>query len=120
HPRCAVDFTGLRGRRCLILGGRQSAFEWAALLREAGAAEVHIAHRQDSPAFQAADWPWVPPLVDRMVEDPGWFRRLPPEEQRAVENRLWTEGRLKVEPWLESRVMREPVSIWPWTTLPRG
>jgi cation diffusion facilitator CzcD-associated flavoprotein CzcO len=119
HTCDLVDFSGLRGRRCLILGGRQSAFEWAALLREAGAAEEHISHRHDSPAFQAADWTWVPPLVDRMVEDPGWFRRLPPEEQRAVENRLWTEGRLKVEPWLESRVMREPVSIWPWTTLAR-
>src|SRR4030095_6805131 len=49
HTCDLVDFSGLRGRRCLILGGRQSAFEWAALLREAGAAEVHISHRQDSP-----------------------------------------------------------------------
>jgi cation diffusion facilitator CzcD-associated flavoprotein CzcO len=119
HTCDLVDFSGLRGQRCLILGGRQSAFEWAALMREAGAAEVHISHRHDSPAFQAADWTWVPPLVDRMVEDPGWFRRLPAENQRALENRLWAEGRLKVEPWLESRVMREPVRIWPRTALAR-
>jgi FAD-dependent urate hydroxylase len=119
HTCDFVDFSGSRGQRFLILGGRQSAFEWAALLREAGAAEVHVSHRHDSPAFSAADWTWVPPLVDRMVEDPGWFRRLPPKEQREVEDRLWAEGRLKVEPWLESRVMRKPVSIWPRTALAR-
>jgi cation diffusion facilitator CzcD-associated flavoprotein CzcO len=119
HTCDLVDFTGLRGRRCLILGGRQSAFEWAALLRESGAAEVHVSHRHDSPAFRAADWTWVLPLVDRMVEDPGWFRRLPAEDRRDVEHRLWVEGRLKVEPWLEPRVMREPVSIWPRTALAR-
>ena len=119
HTCDLVDFSGLRGRRCLIIGGRQSAFEWAALLREAGAAEVHISHRHDSPSFKKADWAWVLPLVDRMVEDPGWFRRLPAADQRELEQHLWAEGRLKVEPWLESRVMRDPVRIWPRTSLAR-
>jgi FAD-dependent urate hydroxylase len=117
HTCDLVDFSNLRGRRCLILGGRQSAFEWAALLREAGAAEVHVSHRHDSPGFTEADWSWVLPLVDRMVEDPGWFRRLSDDERQDVEHRLWAEGRLKVEPWLESRVMREPVRLWPRTAL---
>lgn len=117
HTCDLVDFSGLRGRRCLILGGRQSAYEWAALLCEAGAAAVHISHRHESPAFRAADWAWVLPLVDRMVEEPGWFGHLTAEEQRALQHRLWAEGRLKVEPWLEPRLMHEPVSIWPRTAL---
>src|SRR4029078_860828 len=38
HSCELVDSAGLRGKRCLILGGRQGAYEWAALLHEAGAA----------------------------------------------------------------------------------
>jgi cation diffusion facilitator CzcD-associated flavoprotein CzcO len=40
HSCDAVDFARLQGRRCLIVGGRQSAFEWAALLVESGAARL--------------------------------------------------------------------------------
>lgn len=113
HTCHLVDFSGLSGRRCLILGGRQSAYEWAALLREAGAAAVHVVHRHESPAFRAADWSWVLPLVDHIVEEPAWFRRLSAQARLELEQRLWAEGRLKVEPWLEPRVLREPVRIWP-------
>lgn len=101
------------GKRCLIIGGRQSAYEWAALLREAEAAEVHIVHRQAAPAFTEADWSWVGPLVDGMVDDPGWFRRLPQADKDEVIQRLYAEGRLKVEPWLEPRVLRDGVHCWP-------
>ncbi|VFN03238.1 MAG: L-lysine 6-monooxygenase (NADPH-requiring) [Candidatus Kentron sp. G] len=45
HTLEVVDFSLLSGLRCLIIGGRQSAFEWAALLREAGAEQVHVVHR---------------------------------------------------------------------------
>ena len=93
----------------LIIGGRQSAFEWTALLNESGASAVHISHRHNSPVFAAADWSWVNPLVDAMVDNPGWFRNLSPAEKEDVNHRLWAEGRLKVEPWLESRVMKESV-----------
>ena len=115
HTCDMVDFSGMRGKRCLILGGRQSAFETAALLCEAGAAAVHIAHRHDSPAFQRADWSWVSPIVDGIADNPGWFRSLPEQEQAAVSRRLWAEGRLKVEPWLEARLPSETVRIWPRT-----
>ncbi len=117
HTCDAVDFGPLRGKRCLIVGGRQSAFEWAALIHEAGATAVHVSHRHASPAFQESEWDWVMPLVDAMVADPGWFRTLPPEEQQAVSRRLWGEGRLKIEPWLEKRVMREGITIWPNTRM---
>lgn len=117
HTCDLVEFEALNNKRCLILGGRQSAFEWAALLHEAGAAAVHVSHRHRSPAFAAADWSWVSPIVDAIAHDPGWFRRLPEHEQAAVVQRLWAEGRLKVEPWLGARVLRPGVSIWPNTQL---
>jgi FAD-dependent urate hydroxylase len=117
HSCDLVDFSNLSGKRCLILGGRQSAFETAALLCEAGAAAVHIVHRHTSPAFQQADWSWVNPIVDAIADNPGWFRSLSEQEQAAVNQRLWSEGRLKIEPWLEPRLMREAVKVWPCTQL---
>ena len=115
HTCDLVDFANLSGKRCLIIGGRQSAFEWTALMREAGAAAIHVSHRHDSPAFAAADWSWVNPLVDAMVDNPGWFRNLTPAQKDEVNHRLWAEGRLKVEPWLASRVLQETVTLWPNT-----
>jgi thioredoxin reductase len=117
HTCDLVDFAGLRGKRCLILGGRQSAFEWAALLHEAGAGEVHLSHRHASPAFEEADWSWVSPIMDTLVDNPAWFRTLSPAEQDAVSYRLWAEGRLKVEPWLAERVLTAGVHLWPGTQI---
>jgi cation diffusion facilitator CzcD-associated flavoprotein CzcO len=117
HTCDEVDLKKMEGRRCLIVGGRQSAFEWAALLREAGATSVHIVHRHDTPAFSEADWSWVPPLVDGMADNPAWFRRLSEEEKKEVDFRLWAEGRLKVEPWLADRVLGKEVQVLPNTEL---
>ncbi len=119
HTCDLVDFRPLEGKRCLILGGRQSAFEWTALLNEAGATAVHLSYRHDSPRFEPSDWSWVLPVVDGMIDDPGWFRRLPQHDKEAITYRLWAEGRLKVEPWLESRVMKDSVTLWPRTCLSR-
>ncbi|MGI8917599.1 MAG: NAD(P)-binding domain-containing protein [Pyrinomonadaceae bacterium] len=115
HTADFVDFTTARNRRYLIIGGRQSAFEWAALLIDSGAAAVHLSHRHPSPAFAVSDWTWVNPLVDGIVENPNWFRRLSDVEKNAITQRLWGEGRLKVEPWLESRLRDERVKFWPQT-----
>ncbi len=117
HTCDLVNFELLRGKRCLIIGGRQSAFEWAALISEAGADEVHICHRHGSPAFKTADWSWVGPLVEMTTEDPGWFRRLPPGRQQEMHRRLWAEGRLKIEPWLEPRVAKDMVKLWSYSQL---
>lgn len=117
HTCDAVDFAGARDRRFLLVGGRQSAFEWAALLAESGARQVDVVHRHDSPAFAAADWTWVTPLVDRLTTDPGWFSRLSPPEQEDLRLRLWAEGRLKVEPWLAGRLPPATVRIRPRTSV---
>jgi len=117
HTSTFVDFTSAKGKRYLIIGGRQSAYEWAALLLEAGAGAVHISHRHACPAFDVADWSWVNEIVDHMAEDPNWFRRLSQAEKDEVSRRLWAEGRLKLEPWLEPRLRDDRVHIWPQTQL---
>lgn len=117
HTCDLVDFDLLRGKRCLIIGGRQSAFEWAALLRENGAAAVHVSHRHETPAFEKSDWSWVAPMVDRVVENPGWFRNLAPKEREELGRRFWAEGRLKLEPWLWSRIQNDTIEIWPKSRL---
>jgi cation diffusion facilitator CzcD-associated flavoprotein CzcO len=113
HTCDLVDFAPLAGRRCLVVGGRQSAYEWAALLREAGAARVDLVHRQDRPRFAPSDWAWVGPLVDRTAANPGWYRALPPAEREALEARMYAEGRGKLEPWLEARVRADGIRVWP-------
>ncbi len=115
HTCDFIDFSSARDKRFLIIGGRQSAFEWAALLVEAGARTVYITHRHDSPAFAAADWSWVNPLVDAIGDNPSWFRDLSPAEKDDINHRLWAEGRLKVEPWLEARLNHERVRLLPRT-----
>ncbi len=115
HTCDLVDLGQLRHKRCLMIGGRQSAFEWAALLCEAGARSVHLSFRHDAPVFVASDWSWVTPLVEAMADNPAWYRNLPPPEKEALGHRFWAEGRLKLEPWLESRVAGEEVELWPTT-----
>jgi cation diffusion facilitator CzcD-associated flavoprotein CzcO len=113
HASEAVDMTAFASRRVTIVGGRQSAFEWAALLCEAGAVHVDVVHRHDSPRFDESEWEWIPALVARTEHDPSWFRRLSEAEQQAMARRLWAEGRLKIEPWLEPRLRSAPVTLWP-------
>lgn len=117
HTCDLVDFTELTGKRCLIVGGRQSAFEWAALISEAGAAEVHLCYRHDTPAFTLAHWSWVDALLDATEKDPGWFRNLSYQEKEEIRSRLWAEGRLKVEPWLKARLPDDKVKLWPKTRI---
>lgn len=115
HTCDFVDFSNARNKRYLIIGGRQSAFEWAALLVEAGASAIYITHRHDSPAFAVADWSWVNPMVDAIGKNPTWFRNLSQVEKDEVNHRLWAEGRLKVEPWLKARLNTDRVHVLPRT-----
>jgi thioredoxin reductase len=105
------------GARVLIVGGRQSAFETAALLAERGAERVDIVHRHDPPSFTTADWGFVEPLIEASVRWPGWFRALPSAEREAIDRRFWAEGRLKLEPWLAPRLARPEIRRWPNATV---
>ncbi len=104
HTVRTVDFAGLQGRRVLIIGGRQSAFEWAALLAEAGAERVDVVYRHDTPEFTESDWSFVGEQLAETRRTRGWFRSLPEAERTAIAQRFWQVGRLQLEPWLAPRI----------------
>jgi thioredoxin reductase len=112
HTCHLVRFDELRGKRCLIVGGRQSAFEWAALLADGDAEEIHVVYRHDTPDFAPADWSFVDEMMDLSLTVPGWFRNLPTDEREAIGSRFWAEGRLKLEPWLTTRLDKPSVHNW--------
>jgi cation diffusion facilitator CzcD-associated flavoprotein CzcO len=117
HTCNLVRFERLEGKRVLIVGGRQSAFEWAALLADGDAEEVHVVYRHDTPEFAASDWHFVDDLMDLTATVPGRFRNLPAEEQEAVTRRFWAEGRLRLEPWLTPRLDKPSVHRWPHASI---
>ena len=117
HTCHLVNFAPLVGKRILILGGRQSAFESAALLREAGAAHVHISYRHPTPQFVPSDWGRANRIVADLAENPTWFRDLSEEGKAEINHWFWTEGRLKLEPWLWPRIAHPNVTLWPESQL---
>jgi cation diffusion facilitator CzcD-associated flavoprotein CzcO len=104
HTCDTVEFDQYRGKRILIVGGRQSAFEWAALIREHGAEEVHVVYRHATPSFTQPDWSWVRSMARRTLQDHAWWRKLHPEEQERIQKDFWMAGRLVLEEWLAERV----------------
>lgn len=117
HTSASVQFAHLRDARVLIVGGRQSAYEWAALLAEAGAAALYVVHRHDSPSFQTSHWEFVDELLGNTIRVPGWFRRLPAADRDTITQRFWAEGRLKLEPWLTARLPDNVVQRRPGTSV---
>lgn len=117
HTCDEVDLGRLTGCRCLIVGGRQSAFESAALLREHGAVAVHVSYRHDTPDFTASDWSWVNQMVARMARQPHWYRELSDDERADLNQRFWREGRLKLEPWLAPRLAHPEIELLPQSNM---
>ncbi|MDD5543575.1 MAG: NAD(P)-binding domain-containing protein [Acidobacteriia bacterium] len=117
HTSDFNDLRALSDKACLILGGRQSAFETAALLRENGARSIDLVYRHATPQFAVSDWTWIDPLLDEAGRTPGWFSHLPREQQEDIRRRFWVEGRIKLEPWLGPRIAFENVKLHPQTSL---
>ncbi len=117
HTAHYVDFSDAPGTRYAIIGGRQSAYEWTALLHEAGAASVDVIHRHRTPRFAPADWSWTAPVVERIATHPQWFRELDDAQKRKVAFRLWLEGRSKLEPWLAPRLAHPTIRSRPGRTV---
>jgi FAD-dependent urate hydroxylase len=115
HSSDLVDFEALSGKRVLVIGGRMAAFEWAALISEAGAASVDISYRHATPSFEVSEWSWVPELLARMTEDPSWYGTRSQEEKDAIAYHMWSEGRLQLEPWLGPRIAAGNIRLWPHT-----
>jgi FAD-dependent urate hydroxylase len=117
HTADSVDFDYYRKKRVLIVGGRQSAYDWAALIRERGADQIYLTHRHAKPRFVEPDWSWVQPMVRRTLVDHSWWRRLPIKEQVRIVDDFWPTGRLTLEPWLDERVHQPNVHIHERTSI---
>lgn len=117
HTCHSVDPVPFAGLRVLVVGGRQSAFEMAALMQESGARQIDLTYRHDTPRFTAADWSWVKKLIGQVEQNPAWFSNLDAAEKEAYRYRFWAEGRLKIEPWLEDRTSKPKVRLHPNTAL---
>ncbi len=117
HTCDLVHFEDLRGARVLIVGGRQSAYEWAALIGEQGAARIDIVHRHDVPPFERVSWAFVDDYINCMLAEPGWWRALSHAEQERIDRRFWETGRLTLEWWLIPRLATNQFHRWPGTSV---
>jgi FAD-dependent urate hydroxylase len=120
HTCDLVRFEDLSGARVMIVGGRQSAYEWAALLLEHGAARVDLVHRHDVPRFERVSWRFVDAYMETTLRVPGWWRSLPKAEQDAITRRFWEVGRLTLEYWLTPRLASPAIHRWPGTEVVRA
>jgi FAD-dependent urate hydroxylase len=104
HSSELIRFDRLAGARVVVVGGRQSAYEWAALLCDHGAERVDVVHRHDTPDFARVSWAFVNDYVEQTLATRGWWRRLPATDQQAIASRFWQVGRLTLEHWLVPRL----------------
>ncbi len=117
HTCDLVRFEDLSDARVLIVGGRQSAYEWAALVGEQGAERIDIVHRHDVPRFDRVSWKFTDAYLERTVAVPGWWRRLSASEREAVARQFWEVGRLTLEWWLIPRLTGDRFHRWPGTSV---
>lgn len=108
HTLDRVTFDDLAGARVAVIGGRQSAYEWAALLCDHGAARVDVVHRHPTPRFEKVSWRFVDPYVEQTLAHRGWWRGLTAEQRAGIAQQFWEVGRLTLEHWLVPR-LREGV-----------
>ena len=113
HTSDRVRFDDLSGARVAVIGGRQSAYEWAALLCDHGAAAVDVVHRHPTPAFEKVSWAFVDEYVDQTLAHRGWWRLLRAEQQEHIASLFWQVGRLTLEPWLVPRMPADVVTSHP-------
>src|SRR3954470_19739696 len=104
HTSELVSFGELAGARVVVVGGRQSAYEWAALLCDHGAERVDVVHRHPTPAFARVSWAFVDAHIEQTSTHRGWWRTLASTEQRDIAAEFWQVGRLTLEHWLVPRI----------------
>jgi cation diffusion facilitator CzcD-associated flavoprotein CzcO len=113
HTCDLVHFKELAGARVLVVGGRQSAYEWAALLGEHDVERVDVVHRHDMPRFERVSWKFLDPYMAETISRRGWWRSLSAIEQGEIVKRFWEIGRLSLEWWLTPRLADERIRSWP-------
>lgn len=115
HTVDLVSFDDLAGSRVAVIGGRQSAYEWAALLCDHGAERVDVVHRHPVPAFDKVSWRFVDAYVDQTLAQRGWWRGLTADQRAGIAREFWEVGRLTLEHWLVPRLRPEVVHRHPET-----
>jgi thioredoxin reductase len=117
HTRDLVGFDSLSGARVAVIGGRQSAYEWAALLCDHGAQRVDVVHRHPTPTFERVSWGFVDEYVEQTLAHRGWWRGLEADQRAYIAQRFWEVGRLTLEHWLVPRLKEDVVHRHPETTV---
>ena len=117
HSSDHSGFDEFRSKRILIVGGRQSAFETAALLMEHGAQSVHVVCRHETPQFTRCDFSFMHDILAHVAKDPAWHRNLPEAERDYWRQIAFREGRLKLESWLAPRLKQGSVQVSDRSTL---
>jgi FAD-dependent urate hydroxylase len=113
HTSDFVRFDEVAEQRVLIVGGRQSAYEWAALLGEHDVERVDIVHRHEVPRFERVNWRFVDDYLDATIRIPGWWRSLSRNDQEQIARRFWEVGRMTLEWWLPPRLTGDRFHLWP-------
>jgi FAD-dependent urate hydroxylase len=115
HTCDLVGFDDLAGARVLIVGGRQSAYEWAALLREHGAERIDVVHRHPVPRFARVDWTFADAHVESTTRIHGYWRKMSEADRDRINRRFWEVGRLTLEHWLMPRLESDRIHRRPDT-----
>src|SRR5207249_3121227 len=81
HTSEIWNFAPLRGADVLVIGGGQSALEWAALMGERGV-RARVAARGMTRQFGVLEAiPYIAETRRKIEASPNWFRELPGAEQ---------------------------------------
>ena len=104
HTAEAIQLEELAGSRVAIIGGRQSAYEWAAILADHHAERVDVIHRHETPTFAEVSWKFVDEYLEQTRRVSGWWQTLPLDRRAAIQEEFWRVGRLTLEPWLAARL----------------
>ena len=113
HTSELVSFDDLAGARVAIIGGRQSAYEWAALLCDHGAEQVDVVHRHPTPDVRQGQLGLRRPVRRPDAGAPRLVARPAAAEQQAIAREFWQVGRLTLEPWLVPRLDPDVVTSHP-------
>ena len=88
-----------------IIGGRQSAYEWAALLCDHGAEHVDVVHRHTVPDVRQGQLGLRRPRTStRRWPSGAGGEGCRPSSSRPIAAEFWQVGRLTLEPWLVPRM----------------
>ncbi len=111
------DLGCLRGKRCLIIGGRQSAFETAAILGESSKSPIYLSCRHDAPEMTESDWSFMKEIDQHVSQEPMWYWNLSTEKKEEYKQRAIEAARLRIEPWLKERVNKDHILLMPNTKM---